>query len=53
MGRGDVFINTVGDRNLLPEVLDAASRFQHRPDDVAMRELMAARFVTPTFGIAT
>ncbi|UCH48858.1 MAG: aldo/keto reductase [Betaproteobacteria bacterium] len=53
MGRGDVFINTVGDRDLLPMVLDAAGRFEERPDDVAMRELMEARSVTPIFGIAT
>jgi aryl-alcohol dehydrogenase-like predicted oxidoreductase len=53
MGRGDVFINTVGDMGLLPKVLDAASRFERRPDDLAMRELMAARTVTPIFGIAT
>jgi hypothetical protein len=34
-------------------ILDAANRFEHRPDDVAMRELMAARSVNPIFGIAT
>ncbi len=33
MGRGDVFINTVGDMDLLPRVLDAASRYGQRPDD--------------------
>jgi len=53
MGRGDVFINTAGDRDLLPMILDAASRFEHRPDDAAMRELMTARAVTSLFGIAT
>ncbi|HUU73232.1 MAG TPA: aldo/keto reductase [Burkholderiales bacterium] len=53
MGRGDVFINTVGDCDLLPMVLDAASRFKDRPDDVAMRELLAACNVTSIFGIAT
>lgn len=53
MGRGDVFINTVGDRDLLSKVLDAASRFEHRPDDAAMRELMEARSATFIFGIAT
>jgi len=53
MGRGDVFINTAGDRDLLPKVLDAANRFEHRPDDAAMRELMAGRAVTSLFGIAT
>jgi aryl-alcohol dehydrogenase-like predicted oxidoreductase len=53
MGRGDVFINTAGDLDLLPMVLDAARRFERRPDDDAMRELVAARSVTPIFGIAT
>ena len=53
MGRGDVFINTAGDRDLLPMVLDAASRFERRPDDAAMREMMAARGVTSLFGIPT
>jgi aryl-alcohol dehydrogenase-like predicted oxidoreductase len=53
MGRGDVFINTAGDLDLLPMVLDAARRFERRPDDDAMRELLAARSVTPIFGIAT
>ena len=53
MGRGDVFINTAGDLHLLPMVLDAASRFERRPDDAAMREMMAARGVTSLFGIPT
>jgi aryl-alcohol dehydrogenase-like predicted oxidoreductase len=53
MGRGDVFINTAGDCDLLPMILDAASRFKDRPDDAAMRELLAARSVTSLFGIAT
>ncbi len=53
MGRGDVFISTAGDRDLLPMILDAASRFERRPDDAAMRELMASRGVTSLFGIAT
>jgi len=53
MGRGDVFINTAGDCGLLPMILDAANRFEDRPDDVAMREFLAARSVTSLFGIAT
>jgi aryl-alcohol dehydrogenase-like predicted oxidoreductase len=53
MGRGDVFINAAGDMDLLPRVLDAASRYTQRPDDAAMRELVAARNVSPIFGIPT
>ena len=53
MGRGDVFIITAGDRDLLPRVLDAASRFERPPDDAAMRDMMTAGAVTPIFGIAT
>jgi aryl-alcohol dehydrogenase-like predicted oxidoreductase len=36
LGNAQVFLNTVGDVELLPKVLDAASRFETRPaDDVA------------------
>jgi len=49
----DVFINTAGDCNLPPMILDAASRLKDRPDTAAMRELLAARCVTPIFAIAT
>lgn len=50
VGRGDVFLNTAGDVNLLPKVLDAASRFQRRPSDdevaaVVERERMTSLFV--------
>ncbi len=40
LGRPGVFLNTVGDVNLLPKVLDAAERFVKRPDDAAMKALM-------------
>lgn len=53
MGRGDVFINTVGDRELLPRVLSAASRFESRPDDAAMRALIDEAGITSIFGIPT
>jgi aryl-alcohol dehydrogenase-like predicted oxidoreductase len=53
LGRGDVFINTVGDIDLLPMVLDAASRFERQPADDDMRELMTGRAMTPIFGIPT
>src|SRR6202140_1896347 len=36
LGRPGVFLNTTGDVDLLPSVLDAAVRFEKRPDDDAM-----------------
>ena len=48
-----IFLNTVGDLDLLPVVLEAASRFEASPDDDAMRAVIEARRATPLFGIAT
>ena len=40
LSRSDVFLNTVGDINLLPNVLDAASKFQSAtPDEARMNAL--------------
>jgi aryl-alcohol dehydrogenase-like predicted oxidoreductase len=39
LGRPQVFLNSVGDVDVLPKVLDAASRFQEAPDDGAMQAL--------------
>lgn len=39
LGKPGVFVNSVGDVDLLPRMLDAASRFQQPPDDAAMRIL--------------
>ena len=39
LGRGDVFLNTVGDVDLLPKVLDAANRFEKRPGQEEMEGL--------------
>lgn len=40
LGNPQVFINTVGDIHLLPQVLDAVSRFETRPsDDVMLRDV--------------
>ena len=36
MSRPGVFLDSVGDVDLLPKVLDAASRFAGAPDDAAM-----------------
>jgi aryl-alcohol dehydrogenase-like predicted oxidoreductase len=45
LGNPQVFLNTVGDVELLPKVLDAASRFAERPPD----EAVAAVGATPLF----
>jgi aryl-alcohol dehydrogenase-like predicted oxidoreductase len=49
LGRPGVFMNTVGDVNLLPKVLDAASRFEKRPADSAMEELVKRSAPEPLF----
>jgi aryl-alcohol dehydrogenase-like predicted oxidoreductase len=49
LGRDGVFLNSVGDRTLLPLLLDAASRFEVRPDDAAMTELIDRLHMTPLF----
>ena len=49
MGRHDVFVNSVGDVDLLPLVLDAAKRFHEPPDDEAMQALIARSHSVPLF----
>ena len=49
IGRPGLFLNTVGDIQLLPKVLDAASRFEARPSDAALHQLMQAQQMTPLF----
>jgi aryl-alcohol dehydrogenase-like predicted oxidoreductase len=49
LGRPGVFLNTVGDIHVLPKVLDAASRFEARPSDAQMREVMEAQEMAPLF----
>ncbi len=49
MGRPGVFINTAGDIQLLPKVLDAAARFQGAPDSAAMAQQMSEKAVEPLF----
>ncbi|HVQ78082.1 MAG TPA: aldo/keto reductase [Candidatus Binatia bacterium] len=48
-----VFLNTPGDIELLPRVLDAASRYQGRPPDAEMKEMAQAQRMTSLFGLAT
>ena len=49
LGRPGVFLNTVGDVTLLPKVLEAASRYESRPEDGAMDELASQRKLVPLF----
>jgi hypothetical protein len=50
LGREEVFLNTVGDVQLLPRVLAAAEQFEgERPSDERMEELVERRSVTPLF----
>jgi aryl-alcohol dehydrogenase-like predicted oxidoreductase len=49
LGRPGVFLNTVGDVELLPSVLDAAERFQKRPDDYAMIAMLEHLKMAPLF----
>ena len=49
LGRPGVFLNSVGDVDLLPRVLNAAERYVSRPDDSAMRALQARAAAEPLF----
>lgn len=49
LGRPGIFLNTVGDIDVLPKVLDAANRFQSAPTDAEMEEVMAQKAMEPLF----
>jgi hypothetical protein len=49
LGKQGVFLNTVGDVDLLPRVLDAAARFERRPSDAEMKELVERSRPEPLF----
>jgi len=49
LGRAGVFLNTVGDIEILPKVLDAAERFERRPSDEQMVGLLERRQLVPLF----
>lgn len=44
-----IFLNTAGDINLLPKVLDAAGRFEKEPSDGAMQDSAARLGLEPLF----
>ena len=49
LGRPGVFLNTVGDVDLLPRVLDAADRFEKRPADSEMMSMVDHSKAEPLF----
>ena len=49
LGRAGVFLNTAGDIDLLPRVLDAAERFEQRPSDAEMGALLERSRTEPLF----
>ena len=51
LGQPDIFLNTIGDIELLPKVLDAASRFETRPSDADMNALLERANISSLFGI--
>jgi aryl-alcohol dehydrogenase-like predicted oxidoreductase len=49
LGREGIFLNSVGDVDLLPKVLDAAERFERRPSDEDMQALVERSGLNPIF----
>ena len=49
LGRPGVFLNTAGDIELLPRVLDAAERFEKRPTEAQMTTLLERTRSEPLF----
>ena len=49
LGRPGIFLNTAADVTLLPKVLDAASRYESRPANEAMEQLLFRRELIPLF----
>jgi len=49
MGRNDLFINSVGDIQLLPIVLEAAVCFESAPSDMEMDNLVRRFHLEPLF----
>lgn len=49
LGRPEIFVITTGDLTLLPQVLDAAERFETAPPDSEMRALVEQRAMEPLF----
>lgn len=49
LGREGVFLNTAGDVDLLPRVLEEVTRFERRPSDAEMERLVRDEEMSPLF----
>jgi aryl-alcohol dehydrogenase-like predicted oxidoreductase len=49
LGEPQVFLNTAGDIDILPRILEAAHRFEARPDEAQMDELTRRQKMEPLF----
>jgi aryl-alcohol dehydrogenase-like predicted oxidoreductase len=49
LGHPGIFLNTVGDIHLLPQVLDAASRFEQATSDADMEDMVSRLNMLPLF----
>jgi hypothetical protein len=49
LGNPDVFLISVGDTQILPKVLDSASRFETRPPEKEMQTLLSDQAMAPLF----
>ncbi|NBC97008.1 MAG: aldo/keto reductase, partial [Deinococcus-Thermus bacterium] len=49
LGRPGMFLNTVGDVDVLPRVLEAAETAGERPAEEAMRRLVEEKEMEPLF----
>jgi aryl-alcohol dehydrogenase-like predicted oxidoreductase len=49
LGQPEVFLNSVGDLDVLPRVLDAAARFTFRPDEADMARLASEQHLSSLF----
>jgi len=49
LGQPGIFLNTVGDVDMLPRVLDAAERFDKRPGDTEMSSMLERAKAEPLF----
>jgi aryl-alcohol dehydrogenase-like predicted oxidoreductase len=49
LGREGVFLNTAGDTQVLPRILDAAARFHSRPEEAAMAAQVERLSMAPIF----
>ena len=50
LGCPDIFLITAGDMQVLPMILDAASRYERRPPDAEMKALIDDFDMQPIFG---